>query len=227
MNMNKPNLTTIDRVVTVAVDVQNDFCPGGALGVNKGDEIVSPLNDVIALTRRIGGQVIATRDWHPSQTPHFNDWPIQDEAGLWPRHCVAGTQGAEFHTLLDIQPGDTIINKGTGRADGYSGFEGKTENGQTIEQIIQPRAAQERVAVFIGGLATDYCVRATVLDAARQARRAADNKQGYIEVYALTDAMRAVNLEVDDDIKALAEMESVGARLILTKDVGVQLGVDL
>lgn len=225
MDMNKQNLAPIDRIVTVAVDVQNDFCPGGALGVDEGDEVVSPLNEVIALTRRIGGQVVATRDWHPSQTPHFNDWPIQEEAGVWPRHCVAGTEGADFNARLDIHPTDTIINKGTGQTDGYSGFEGATEDGLTIEQIIQPRTPRERVAVLVGGLATDYCVRATVLDAARQARSAATAQQGTIEVYALIDAMRAVNLNPDDETKALSEMQSAGARIIRTNEVPTELGV--
>jgi nicotinamidase/pyrazinamidase len=219
VNKNNLNLTKSDRIVTIAVDVQNDFCPGGALAVTEGSEVVKPLNEVMALTRRLGGQVIATRDWHPDQTPHFNDWPIGEEAGVWPRHCVADTAGAAFHQNLNLKPDDIIINKGTGQTDGYSGFEGVSEDGITIEQLIQPRTPKERVVVFFGGLATDFCVKATGLDGAIRADDVRKARQGYIEMICIEDAIRAVNLNEGDDEKAIAEMESAGIKMITSAEV--------
>lgn len=212
-------LPQYDRFVTIGVDVQQDFCPGGALAVEDGDQVIPPLNVLMDATRRAGGQVILTRDWHPTETPHFNDWPITTEAGVWPRHCVAGTDGADFAPKLDVQPGDIIINKGTGQTDGYSGFEGATDDGRTIEQFIRPTTPQERVAVLIGGLATDYCALNTVIDAAKEAARYQAQHLGTVAIYALRDTMRAVNLAPDDEAKAFAAMQAAGATLITTDEI--------
>ena len=198
-----------DRIVTIAVDVQNDFCPGGKLAVNDGDQVVPPINQLFEYTRANQGAIIVTGDQHPANTPHFD---------LWPVHCVEDTNGAKLRTDLDVQPEDFVINKGTGQTNGYSGFEGATVDGQTIETIINP-AAKERIAILIGGLATDYCVVNTVMDALEFADRMRVERQAKIAVYAITDAMRAVNINPDDGEKALEKMEKAGAILVTTDDI--------
>lgn len=193
------------KLITIAVDVQNDFCPGGTLAVSEGADIVSPVNDVMSYTRQTDGIVVATRDWHPATTPHFDKWPV---------HCVANTPGADFHPALDIQPTDIIISKGMGQTDGYSAFEGQTDGGATLEEVIELEARDRRVAVVIGGLATDYCVLNTVLDATKiQAR----NKN--IQVFALSDAMRAVNIQPQDGNEALLQMKTAGAHVVTSDDI--------
>lgn len=195
------------KLVQINVDVQNDFCPGGALAVTKGDEVVEPLNKLAYVVREEGGLVVATQDFHPEQTSHFDEWPV---------HCVVGTEGAEFHPGLSVRLGDTIVKKGTeADEDAYSGFAGHDEKGRTLAEIIEQPGEVRDVSVFIGGLATDYCVRATVLDALNL-RKKAKNKMA---IYAVTDAMRAVNAEAGDDEKALAEMEAEGAVLTTTDEI--------
>lgn len=200
------------RTILVEVDVQNDFIDG-SLAVPDGAAVVHPLNSIASQVRRDEGLVAFTRDWHPSRTPHFVEY-----GGAWPAHCIAETDGANFYSDLDIQPSDIIIDKGTGQEDGYSGYEGAAEDGTTLEQIIQPRTPRERVRVLLGGLATDYCVLNTVLDATKQALRVHEAQQGVIEIYALSDAMRAVNLQPTDEQRALDQMEQAGARLISTEE---------
>ncbi len=107
--MNKNTFPSFDRLVTVGVDIQNDFCPGGSLAVPEGDQVIEPMNNVLRYTRESGGQVVLTRDWHPETTPHFDKWPV---------HCVAETEGAAFHPDLNVKESDIIINKGTGQTDG-------------------------------------------------------------------------------------------------------------
>lgn len=211
-----------NRVVAIAVDLQNDFCPGGSLAVANGDEVIEPINRIMRYTRDHDGIVAATRDWHPAQTPHFDKWPV---------HCVAETEGAEFHSDLDTDLIDYTISKGMGQTDGYSGFEGLADysgfNNEptsivTLEQLIQPRSTKERVAVIIGGLATDYCVLNTVLDATAQAKRVHDAQQGVIDVYAVQDAMRGVNINPGDDEKAIAQIREAGARIVTLRNIGKQ-----
>ena len=199
-----------DRVVMIDVDVQNDFCPGGALGVTDGDQVVAPINALNEFVRTNDGIVIATGDQHPATTPHFDTWPV---------HCVAGTFGSAFHSDLDIRPTDIVINKGMGQTDGYSGYEGIARDGTTIEQLVQPRSAKERVAIILGGLATDYCVKATALDAANQAARIRAEKQGIIDVYVAEDAIRAVNIQPDDSANAIAEMRAAGVIMTTSTDI--------
>jgi nicotinamidase/pyrazinamidase len=176
----------------IVVDVQNDFCPGGSLAVNKGDEVVAPLNKLITEFLNRGELVFKTRDWHPPKTKHFTLY-----GGTWPVHCVQETRGAEFHQDLANDPRITVISKGTDeRTDGYSGFDGTN-----LAQVLRDENVSE---VWVGGLATDYCVKHTVLDARREG----------FEVKALADAMRAVNVNADDGAKALEEMRSAGAEII-------------
>jgi nicotinamidase/pyrazinamidase len=176
----------------IVVDVQNDFCPGGSLAVAHGDEVVPPLNKLINEFLDRDEPVYKTRDWHPAKTKHF-----QAFGGTWPVHCVQGTHGAEFHQDLSDDPRVTIISKGMNEsADGYSGFDGTN-----LAQLLREEGVNE---VWVGGLATDYCVKHTVLDALREG----------FEVKALADAMRAVNVNSDDGAKAVAEMRSAGAEII-------------
>ena len=190
-----------DRIVTIGVDVQKDFCPGGALAVTDGDQVIEPLNRLTNFTRDHNGVVIMTGDQHPDDTPHFNTWP---------RHCVAGTDGAHFHERLYLDSNDIIINKGMGQTDGYSGFEGVANRGLTIENLILPKA-RERVALAIGGLATDFCVLQTVLDALK-----VDQREGAVRVFVPTDAVRAVNLQPGEGDHALEQMAAAGAYLTTT-----------
>jgi nicotinamidase/pyrazinamidase len=142
------------------VDVQNDFCPGGALAVPDGDRVIPVLNRAIEQFEAKGSPIYASRDWHPSDTTHF-----RERGGPWPPHCVADTSGAAFHPQLRLPDDTIVISKGQDRRDdGYSAFEGVTGGGRTLVEDLRARGV---TALYVGGLATDYCVRATVLDARR------------------------------------------------------------
>jgi len=203
------------RIVHVSVDPQNDFCPGGNLGVKDGDKIMPKLNQLARLARRASGIVVVTRDWHPADTNHF-----EKDGGPWPVHCVADTFGAEFHEDLEVLEGDIIISKGTlVDEDAYSGFQGTDVTGRTLEQIITPTRG-ERVIVTIGGLATDYCDKATVLDGLQVATKYVD----LVKIIAVTDAMKGVNINPGDDKNAIREMEEAGAVLLTVNEVAEHLG---
>jgi len=176
----------------IVVDVQNDFCPGGSLAVAHGDEVVAPLNRLIKEFLDRGEPVFKTRDWHLAKTKHFAAY-----GGVWPAHCVQNTRGAEFHPDLIDDPRINIISKGIDEsADGYSGFDGTQ-----LAQLLREQDVEE---VWVGGLATDYCVKHTVLDALHEGFR----------VKALADAMRAVNVNPADGTKAIEEMRSKGAEIV-------------
>ena len=176
----------------IVVDVQNDFCPGGSLAVAHGDEVVAPLNRLIKEFLDRGEPVFKTRDWHLAKTKHFAAY-----GGVWPVHCVQNTRGAEFHPDLIDDPRINIISKGIDEsADGYSGFDGTQ-----LAQLLREQDVEE---VWVGGLATDYCVKHTVLDALHEGFR----------VKALADAMRAVNVNPADGTKAIEEMRSAGAEIV-------------
>lgn len=178
----------------VIVDVQNDFCPGGALAVARGDEVVEPLNRLIERFSRAGLPIFATRDWHPERTSHFRDY-----GGVWPAHCVQGTKGAEFHADLKLNENVVTLSKGMAAdEDSYSGFQAVDQNGTPLAELLR-RAGVERI--FVGGLATDYCVKQTVLDGL---------KQGF-QVVLLDRAMRAVDLNPGDGDRAIDEMIQAGA----------------
>lgn len=190
-----------DRIVTINVDVQNDFCPGGALAVTEGNQVVAPLNELNEFTRLNGGAVVFTGDQHPTTTPHFDTWPV---------HCVAGTEGAALRDDLTILPEDIIVDKGMGQTDGYSAFEGITKDGRELAELIAP-INSERVAVLLGGLATDYCVLNSALDAVKVAPGNDD-----IRVYVIREAVRGVNIQADDSEKALATMAAAGVTIVDT-----------
>jgi nicotinamidase/pyrazinamidase len=179
------------RRALVVVDVQNDFCPGGSLAVESGDEVVAPLNRLIREFLERGEPVYKSRDWHPAQTKHFAAY-----GGTWPVHCVQNTRGAEFHKHLLDDPRIQIVSKGTGDEDQYSAFDGTN-----LAEALHEQGVAE---VYVGGLATDYCVKNTVLDALRAGFR----------VKAINEAMRAVNLHPGDDARAVEEMRRAGAEII-------------
>lgn len=187
-----------DNAALVVVDVQNDFAdPEGSLYVAGGDEVVPVVNGEIEKARRSGATVVFTQDWHPASTPHF-----AKDGGLWPSHCVAGTWGAELSP--DLHAAGPVVRKGVGSEDGYSGFSEcdlttGDKQGTALETILRDAGAG-RVAVT--GLATDYCVRATVLDALGRG----------FDVTVLRAGIRAVNLKPEDGDAAVAEMEEAGAR---------------
>jgi nicotinamidase/pyrazinamidase len=178
----------------LVVDVQNDFCPGGSLAVADGHAIVPVLNQYLARAAVAGMPVFASRDWHPAQTTHFREF-----GGLWPPHCVQGTPGAEFHPDLRLPEGTVVVSKGLNPVDeGYSLFEGKLEDGRDALAALRELGVTH---VHVGGLATDYCVRATTLDAL--ATR--------FDVFLLVDAIRAVEVQPGDGARAIAEMRAAGA----------------
>lgn len=182
----------------LVVDVQNDFCPGGALPVGAGDEVVGVLNAYIRMFSGCGSLIFASRDWHPAQTRHFKEWPP---------HCLAGTSGAMFHPGLRFPADAVIISKGmTPDADGYSAFQGFDAEGVPFVERLRRKTVD---TVYIGGLATDYCVKHSVLDAL-----------GYgLRVYLLMDGVRGVNLRPDDERRAVAEMVSRGAYQMTLHDM--------
>ena len=199
------------RTVLIGVDIQNDFIDG-SLAVTDGEAVVTPFNRTAEATRRIGGTVVLTRDWHPEETPHFDPF-----GGPWPVHCVAETTGAAFHSDLTIQPHDVIVSKGMGKTDGYSGWEGVATDGRTLETIIAPTTQVEKVRVFIGGLATDYCVKATAIDIAQTF--ATDER---VATYLMRDAVRGVEVTAGDTARALREITNAGVAQ-LTSDEAIAM----
>ncbi|HKE59026.1 MAG TPA: nicotinamidase [Pyrinomonadaceae bacterium] len=182
---------TSPKRALIVVDVQNDFCPGGTLAVAHGDEVVAPLNQLIDQFLKEDAPVYKSRDWHPAQTKHFAAY-----GGTWPVHCVQGTVGAEFHPELRDDPHIQIISKGLGDKDCYSAFD-ETD----LAQKLHDQGVDE---VWVGGLATDYCVKNTVLDARRN---------GFV-VKAITEAMRPVDLNPGDGARAIDEMRAAGAEIL-------------
>jgi nicotinamidase/pyrazinamidase len=172
----------------IVVDVQNDFCPGGALAVPDGDAVVEPINQMA----RESEFVIATRDWHPPDHGSF-----AEQGGPWPVHCVAGTPGAELHGGIDRELVDAVVDKGQAPdREGYSGFEA-TE----LERLLRERGID---AVDVAGLALDYCVKATALDA----RRAG------FDVTVHRGATRAVEVQAGDAERAVEELRAAGVSVV-------------
>jgi len=182
----------LDTDTLIMVDVQNDFCPGGALAVREGDLVVKPLNHAQKFFRHI----FATRDWHPEDHCSF-----MGRGGPWPPHCIQNTHGAKFHTDLEISRAWVISKAFEKDIDAYSGFQGTD---------LEARLKREGIKrVFIGGLATDYCVRATALDALATG----------FEVVLLEDTVRGVDVHPGDSEKAISEMKEKGAAAAVTNDL--------
>jgi|SRR5947207_1896797 len=188
-----------ERTALVVVDVQNDFAdPEGSLSVRGGEEILDVVNREIAQAVPSGALLVYTQDWHPASTPHF-----QKDGGIWPVHCVAGTWGAEFLPGLRVADPAEFLRKGTGGEDGYSAFtvrdpESGEEQRTALERMLRERGVER---IVVAGLATDYCVKDTVLDA---------RALGF-EVVVIADAIRAVELQEGDGARALAAMRDAGA----------------
>ena len=173
------------------VDMQNDFCPGGALAVPEGDQVIPVLNRWIEEAQRQNIPIYFSRDWHPDTHVSF-----RERGGPWPPHCVQGTTGADFHSELSLPSNAEIISKGDDpEADAYSAFSGTDLNEKLRVAGIK--------RLWLGGLTQDYCVRETSLDAIRAG----------FEVHVIVDATRAVNVNSDDGRRALEEIERAGAVL--------------
>lgn len=186
----------------VIVDVQNDFCPGGALAVRDGDAVVAPLNRCAALFASVGAFVIATRDWHPPDHCSF-----RAQGGPWPVHCVRGTPGAAFHPTLRLPADALVISKAEGpKVESYSFF---GEPG--LERPLVERGIRR---LFIGGLATDYCVKWTALDAARRG----------LETFVFADAIRGVDAQSGDSARAIEQMKAAGVKMVTVEDVAEEAG---
>ncbi len=179
----------------VIVDVQNDFCPGGSLAVSEGDKVVPVLNGYIDFFKKNNLPIFASRDWHPEKTKHF-----QSEGGNWPSHCVEGSPGAEFYPGLNLPQEAIIISKGGDpQSEGYSVFEGVSQKGESFADLLAKLGVKE---LFVGGLATDFCVKHTVINALEKK----------FEVKLLIDAIRGVDLGASE--KAIADMLAKGAKTI-------------
>ncbi len=186
----------------LVVDVQNDFCPGGALGVKEADKIIANINKYIEIFIEHKSPIIFTRDWHPKKTTHFKKF-----GGVWPKHCVENTKGARFHPRLKLPKEFIIVSKGMDpKKDAYSAFQAKDENGKPLISVLKKSGVNE---IYIAGLATDYCVKFTTMDAI---------SKGF-KVKILLDAIKGVNLKVDDSKNAIKEMLKKGAEKITLKDM--------
>jgi nicotinamidase/pyrazinamidase len=184
------------------VDLQNDFCPGGALAVAGGDAVLPVVNRLAARAAARGLPVYASRDWHPPDSTHF-----AANGGPWPTHCVAGTAGARLHPDLALPASAMIVTKGVARDEhGYSAFDGTVTGRGSLLDDLRARGVDH---LIVGGLATDYCVRATVLDARRHG----------LGVTVVEDGVRAVNLEEGAGTRALDEMREAGAEVRPAADI--------
>jgi nicotinamidase/pyrazinamidase len=185
----------------IVVDVQNDFAdPAGGLSVAGGDAIVATVDREIEMARNSGAMVVATQDWHPETTPHF-----AKDGGVWPVHCVADTWGAELHPALILPDDAARVRKGVNGEDGYSGFTMRDPlSGATAQTELEALLHDAGIVrVVVVGLATDYCVKATAIDATRLG----------FETSVLTDAVAAVDLQPGDGERALEEMRTAGVAM--------------
>ncbi len=188
-----------DEDALLIVDVQNDFLPGGNLAVTNGDKIIPVLNLCINKFQKCNRPIFASRDWHPE-----NHCSFKKEGGIWPPHCIASTPGAQFASALNLPNNTFIISKATESGkDAYSAFEGTD-----LHKKLQDKKVQR---LFVGGLATDYCVFNSVKDAITNNYR----------VYVLQDAIQAVNVHADDGVKAEKEMQKLGAIFIYSDSIAV------
>lgn len=186
----------------IVADVQNDFCEGGALPVKGGQNTVPVLNRYIDLFKAAGLPVYFIRDWHPQRTIHFREY-----GGAWPPHCLQGTKGAEFHPGLKVPPDAYIISKGEDpEKDGYSSFDGRGPDGRGLARILKEEGVDH---IYVGGLATDYCVRQTALDGLKDGLR----------VTVLLDAIKGVEVKEGDSVRAIDEMIEEGAGTTIIDEV--------
>ncbi len=200
--MTGPQVTLREGDVLIVTDMQNDFLPGGALAVPEGDRIIGALNDALDGFVSAGLPVVMTRDWHPPDHCSF-----KSRGGPWPEHCVRETAGADFSPLMHKAPNALIISKAADRnEEQYSAFNGRDEAGRTLGENLRGLKAAR---VFIGGVATEYCVFNTGKDILRE-------KYG---LFVFTDGVKAIDVQQGDGEKALKELEKDGAVLITTEDI--------
>ena len=186
------------------VDMQNDFCPGGALAVPEGDKIVPVINKYIKIFQKKKALVFATRDWHPVRTKHFKDF-----GGIWPVHCIQNTLGAAFHPKLKLPKGAILLYKGMDpQKDAYSAFQAEDTSGTSLPKLLKLYGLQE---LYIAGLATDYCVRFSARDAL---------KHGF-KVRILADAIKGVDLKPKDSENAIKEIVKLGAKKMTLKNMRI------
>jgi len=194
------------RAALLVVDVQLDFCPGGALPVPRGDQVIPALNRYLLLFSKRGCPIFASRDWHPADSEHF-----RENGGRWPVHCLRDSRGAQFHPELHLPEGTIVVSKGISRWDeGYSALQALTENGTPLNMLLRRMTVDH---LYLGGLATDYCVRESALEALR----------GEFRVTLLTDATRGVELRAGDSERALKEMMEAGAELATLESIASSL----
>jgi len=184
------------------VDIQNDFCPGGALGVPEGDKIIPAINKYVKIFAKNKLPIFATRDWHPVRTEHFKEF-----GGVWPVHCISNTRGSAFHPDLKLTKDTALLYKGMGpEKDSYSSFDAEDSSGIKLAKILKRLGIKE---IYIGGLATDYCVKYTAIDALKSG----------LKVKILTDAIQGVNLKPGDCENALNKIVKMGAKEIQLTDL--------
>jgi nicotinamidase/pyrazinamidase len=189
-------MTNDRRSALLVVDVQNDFCPGGALPVPHGDRVIPVLNRYVEEAVEQGFPVYASRDWHPTVTRHFKAY-----GGEWPPHCVQDTYGGRFHADLRLPDSTIVISKGQDPdKPGYSALEGSTADGQSLLADLRARHVDH---LYVGGLATDYCVKQSVLDALTAG----------LKVTVLRDAIAGIDAQPGDVDRAIAEMREAGAEM--------------
>lgn len=190
------------KVALLVVDVQNDFCPGGALPVSKGDSIIPDLNKVISSFAGAGLPIFFTRDWHP-----VNHCSFKTHGGIWPPHCVQGTSGAEIHSGLRRPPGSGLINKGDHPdREAYSAFQG-------TDLAVRLRGLGVK-DVYVGGLTIEYCVRNTTEDAL---------KEGFA-AHVIADCVKGLEIHRGDSAAAMAEMAKAGASTTSSSEVMAKVG---
>lgn len=181
--------------VLIVVDVQNDFCPGGALPVPDGDKVISPINRLLGYP----WLTVATKDWHP-----HNHCSFKEQGGPWPMHCIQDSNGADFHPHLDVSKIRLVVAKGYRvEKDAYSGFDGTD-----LAKLLHERGVKR---VVVCGLATEYCVRATALDALKEG----------LEVIVVQDAIRGVEVTTGDCERAIEELKASGVRFVLSSDLSM------
>lgn len=196
------------KAALLIVDVQNDFCPGGALQIQNGNRVVEPINRAVQYFHTAGLPILASRDWHPPETRHF-----QPFGGVWPVHCVRGTEGAAFHPGLLLPDEMVVLSKGINpEQDGYSAFEAITGDGRMLAELLQELGVRK---LYISGLATDYCVLCTTVEALRTG----------FEVTVLTDAVAGVDIIAGESAVALEDMAKAGAHMALVEDLPAELGL--
>lgn len=196
------------KAALLIVDVQNDFCPGGALQIQNGNRVVEPINRAVTYFHAAGLPILASRDWHPPITRHFRPF-----GGVWPVHCVQGTEGAAFHPGLFLPDETMLLSKGINpELDGYSAFEAITGDSRTLAELLQELGVRK---LYISGLATDYCVLCTTVEALRTG----------FEVTVLTDAVAGVDIIAGESAVALEDMAKAGAHMALVEDLPAELGL--